>query len=170
MRSCPVERNGISPITRCSTCRGTTHWPSRWLTAHLGLEGEVVRLPTEWEWQWVAQVGAAGLRFPWGSDWLDFGGNSRESGIGRTTAVGLLPAGRVKEKEVFDMAGNVWEWCLNQEGDPSRRENGESRVLRGGAWSGIPDDCRAAYRSVDFGFRVCRGSPVDSWDASVAGR
>jgi formylglycine-generating enzyme required for sulfatase activity len=45
----------------------------RWLTGHLNLDGEVVRLPTEWEWQWVAQAGAAGLRFPWGPDWRDLG-------------------------------------------------------------------------------------------------
>lgn len=149
----------------------------RWLTARLGLEGEVVRLPTEWEWQWVAQAGAAGLRFPWGPDWLKCGENSRESGIGRTTAVGLFPAGRVQEKEVFDLAGNVWEWCLDQRGDPSRREHGESCVLRGGAWNIGPGGCRAAYR-FDFtpdlrddgvGFRVCRGSPIDPRDAASLG-
>lgn len=145
----------------------------RWLTARLGLEGEVVRLPTEWEWQWVAQAGAVGLRFPWGPDWLDLGGNSFESGIGRTTAVGLFPAGRVQEKEVFDLAGNVWEWCLNQTGDPSRRENGESRVLRGGAWNNLPGNCRAANCRVNapdsrynyIGFRMCRGSPIDPQDS-----
>ncbi len=149
----------------------------RWLTARLGLEGEVVRLPTEWEWQWVAQAGAAGLRFPWGSDWLECGGNSGESGIGRTTAVGLFPAGRVQEKEVFDLAGNAWEWCLKQTGDPSRRENGESSVLRGGAWGSLPDRCRAALRDVSspgnrsyfIGFRVCRGSPIDPRDAASLG-
>ncbi len=149
----------------------------RWLTGRLNLEGEVVRLPTEWEWQWVAQAGAAGLRFPWGPDWRDLGANSAESGIGRTTAVGLFPAGRVKEREVYDMAGNVSEWCLNQNGDPAGREDVESRVLRGGAWFNLPDGCRAAYRlggapgfrDDDVGFRVCRGSPIDPRDAASLG-
>ncbi|MBK7849434.1 MAG: SUMF1/EgtB/PvdO family nonheme iron enzyme [Zoogloea sp.] len=149
----------------------------RWLTGRLNLEGEVVRLPNEWEWQWVAQAGAAGLRFPWGPDWRDLGANSAESGIGRTTAVGLFPAGRVKENEVYDMAGNVWEWCLNQYYDPAGREDVESRVLRGGAWYYGPDDCRAAfrdydtpdYRDNDIGFRVCRGSPIDPRDAASLG-
>lgn len=146
----------------------------RWLTGHLNLDGEVVRLPTEWEWQWAAQAGAAGLRFPWGHDWFECGGNSGGSGIGRTTAVGLFPAGRVNEKEVFDMAGNVWEWCLNYNGDPAGREHVESRVLRGGAWNDDPVSCRAARRDDDapvdrylnFGFRVCRGSPIDPRDAA----
>jgi formylglycine-generating enzyme required for sulfatase activity len=76
--------------------------------------------------------------------------------------VGLFPAGRVKEREVFDMAGNVSEWCLNQNGDPAGREDVESRVLRGGAWSNGPVGCRAARRDYDtpdyrfnyIGFRV----------------
>jgi len=149
----------------------------RWLTARLGLVEEVVRLPTEWEWQWVAQAGAAGLRFPWGPDWRDLEGNSSRSGIGRTTAVGLFPAGRVKEKEVYDMAGNVWEWCLNIRSDLRGFDYGESRVLRGGAWGYNPDGCRAAYRlddapddrRYDIGFRVCRGSPIDPRDAASLG-
>lgn len=148
----------------------------RWLTARLGLEGEVVRLPTEWEWQWMAQAGEADLKFPWGNHWRECEGNSDQSGIGRTTAVGLFPAGRVKEGEIFDVAGNVWEWCLNQHGDPFqwRLADGESRVVRGGAWVGIPDDYRAAYhrdippddRDDIIGFRVCRGSPIDPRDAA----
>lgn len=149
----------------------------RWLTGRLNLEGEVVRLPTEWEWQWGAQAGAAGLRFPWGPDWRDLGANSAESGIGRTTAVGLFPAGRVKGREIFDMAGNVWEWSLNQLRDPSGREDRESRVLRGGAWDYGPDYCRAAirfdgspdYRGDIIGFRVCRGSPIEMRDAASLG-
>jgi formylglycine-generating enzyme required for sulfatase activity len=88
--------------------------------------------------------------------------------------VGLFPAGRVNEKEVFDMAGNVWEWCLNQNGDPAGREDVESRVVRGGAWDYGPDFCRAAdrldyapdYRGDGIGFRVCRGSPIDPRDAA----
>lgn len=151
----------------------------RWLTGRLDLEGEVVRLPTEWEWQWGAQAGTAGLCFPWGPDWRDLAGNSTESGIGRTTAVGLFPAGQTKGKEVFDMAGNVWEWCLNQYDDPSQwgLENGASFALCGGAWDDISDGCRAAYRNgyppdgrINFiGFRVCRGFPIDPRDAAPLG-
>ena len=74
------------------------------------------------------------------------------------------------------MAGNVMEWCLNGYYDPSGPEVGEdvSRVLRGGAWDFSPDFCRAAsrfydapgYRDDSFGFRVCRGSPIDPRDAA----
>lgn len=137
----------------------------------------MVCLPTEWEWQWVAQAGAAGLRFPWGPDWLKCGENSRESGIGRTTAVGLFPAGQVQEKEVFDLAGNVRMVPGSKRYSSRRRTRRVLCVLRGGAWNIGPGGCRAAYRfdptpdlrDDGVGFRVCRGSPIDPWDAASLG-
>ncbi|MCP5234026.1 MAG: SUMF1/EgtB/PvdO family nonheme iron enzyme, partial [Zoogloeaceae bacterium] len=68
-------------------------------------------------------------------------------------------------------AGNVWEWCLNEYEQPDRTGlDGEaSRVLRGGSWFDFPRSCRAAFRdffppdfrNYFFGFRVCRGSPIE---------
>ncbi len=152
----------------------------RWLSARFGLEGEEqIRLPTEWEWQWLAQVGDARRNYPWGNDWNDAYANSYGSGVGRTVAVGLYPLGEPAVRRVLDLSGNVWEWCLNEYKVPAKVSLGgeASRVLRGGAWYDDPDDCRAAFRyygtpvdrSYYLGFRVCRGSPIDPRDAAPLG-
>ncbi|MCB1909750.1 MAG: SUMF1/EgtB/PvdO family nonheme iron enzyme [Rhodocyclaceae bacterium] len=142
-----------------------------WLTRQLECaNGTVIRLPTEWEWQWVAQAGSEAREYPWGKDWQPARVNSFESGIGRTTAVGMYPLGATAKLPVMDLAGNVWEWCLNEYDVPDRVDPGvgASRVLRGGSWGNHPRSCRAAHRDdlspgnrLDgIGFRVCRGSPI----------
>ena len=144
----------------------------RWLGRRLALgDGEQIRLPTEWEWQWVAQGGGAAREYPWGAEWNPARANANEAGIGRTTAVGMYPLGVPTPWPVLDLAGNVWEWCLNEYEQPDRTGlDGEaSRVLRGGSWYNVPGDCRAAYRDLlppgyrlnHIGFRVCRGSPIE---------
>ena len=46
--------------------------------------------------------------------------NANEAGIGRTTAVGMYPLGVPTPWPVLDLAGNVWEWCLNEYEQPDR--------------------------------------------------
>jgi hypothetical protein len=144
----------------------------RWLSQRTGLEGpHVFRLPTEWEWQWVAANGAAGSAYPWAGDWNPMRANSIQSGVGRTTAVGLYPLGVPPSFPVLDLAGNVWEWCLNRYDQPANTDidRKSSRVLRGGAWGRNPRFCRAALRSnfasdernSSFGFRLCCGAPIE---------
>lgn len=129
----------------------------RWLGAKFGY---VVRLPTEWEWQWAAQ-GSDGRNFPWGNEFETTRANTVERGIKRTTPVydhqsGISPFGAI------DMVGNVWEWCLNESDRPGQTEfGGEARrVIRGGSWKDqalpiqhrgrtSPDD-----RRNDLGFRL----------------
>jgi hypothetical protein len=137
----------------------------RWLGARLHLD---VRLPTEWEWQWAA-VGATEQEYPWPGEWNPARANSADAGIGRTAAVGLYPLGQ-GPFGLEDMAGNVWEWCLNELGNPgSIALNGvAARMLRGGSWGRVPQYCRAAFRDnvvpglrdVLIGFRVCCSSPI----------
>jgi len=85
---------------------------------------------------------------------------------------------------LYNMLGNVWEWVEDaykphetmHQTNPVVSGNG-FRVLRGGSWILNPDVCRAAWRygnrpdaRSDFiGFRVCRGSPIETRDAATLG-
>ena len=138
----------------------------RWLSSKPEYD---VRLPDEWEWQWAAQSARPDFAYPWGPEWLEGFANTNESGIGRTTAVGIYPEGRSLQG-VCDLAGNVWEWCRNEHGNPRKTSPGgdESRVLRGGSWYDLRDLARANDRDdyrPDFrlgfnGFRVLCASPI----------
>jgi len=130
----------------------------RWLSGKLG---QMVTLPTEMQWQRAAQ-GDDGRKYPWGNEFDKTRCNTYESGIGRTTAVDHYPKGK-SPFGVFDMAGNVWEWCLNEHPNPHRVDLGgwAQRVLRGGSWFLNSYYARATYRDYydpifrpNFGFRV----------------
>ncbi len=139
----------------------------RWLSARLGYE---VRLPSEYEWQQAATGGDPDNIYPWGAEWSDQCANTTESHLSRTTAVGMYPCGVSNNgaDRVFDLAGNVLEWCLNnnhyQNEFTSLGDDGG--VLRGGSWLDFPHNarttCRFIYgpfgRCANFGVRICRSS------------
>ncbi len=144
----------------------------RWLSARLGHE---IRLPTEFEWQLAATRGDPARTYPWGPDWdpqqEPWRANTVESGLNRSTAVGLYPSG-VSPAGVLDMAGTLWEWCLNSFEDPENTglpaDQQDRRVLRGGSWyddqalarSGIRLRLSPSNRGGSVGFRVLCSSPI----------
>jgi formylglycine-generating enzyme required for sulfatase activity len=127
----------------------------RWLTQKsraCGLLGKSqdIRLPTEWEWQQAATNGNNYNVYPWGLRWDPTRCNSVDSSLGRTSAVGIYPHG-IWAGGPLDMAGNVFEWCLNKYGNPKGRgatkvDRSSQRVIRGGSWFDEQLDLRASYR------------------------
>ncbi len=104
------------------------------------------RLPREAEWEYSARGGnqSKGYEYSGSNDldevgryggWNDKGNRSEEEG---TALVGKkIP----NELGIYDMSGNVWEWCWDL-----YDSSGSFRVLRGGSWYGDAEYCRVAYR------------------------
>ena len=130
--------------------------------------GRGYRLPTEAEWEYACRAGTTTVYY--------FGNG--ESGLGdfgwfrRNARRVTHPVGQKKPNAwgLFDMHGNVWEWCSDGYGDypkgvasdPRGPSTGSFRVCRGGCWRVTAGYCRSAgrgrygptYRSSDLGFRL----------------
>lgn len=123
-----------------------------WEDSQIFCQKTGLRLPSEAEWEYACRGGTTG-RFCYGEDlttladytWFDSnaGRKTHEVGRKRPNAFGL-----------YDMHGNVWEWCQDWYGpypgddvsNPTGRLQGVERVYRGGGWSNSAEFCRSAYR------------------------
>ncbi len=133
------------------------------------MQNQKFRLLTKAEWEYACRSGTT-TRFYWGDDpdyeeiW-DYAWFRANVGI-QTHEVGKL---KPNEWGLYDMCGNVLEWCEDKFGDYSKEEQiipsyeyGASRVFRGGSWHAEARYCRSAFRDgsdaglLDFhiGFRV----------------
>ena len=126
------------------------------------------RLPTEAEWEFAARGGnlTKGTKYSGGRS-IDLVGVYEANSNNQTAAVGSKKA---NELGIYDMSGNVWEWCKDWYGDysssaqnnPKGPASGSTRVSRGGSWDGAATYCRVAnrdyfspeYRHTFNGFRV----------------
>jgi formylglycine-generating enzyme required for sulfatase activity len=102
-----------------------------WATARLGF---AVTLPTERQWERAAR-GKNGLIYPYEGDFDPLKGNTYETGIRQTSAVGIFPEGASPE-DILDLSGNVLEWMLNEYDDTTNISSitDKHRSVRGGSW------------------------------------
>ena len=204
----PMEKvcyNEIRNAANTTTANASYNWPnapnpSSFLGLLRSKTGIDFDLPSEAQWEFAARAGNGVGYWGDGSGILNAALDANLNLLGRylnnpTSNSSTSPAATISPSEggsaivgsylpnawgIYDMHGNVWEWCLdwyedniNAHGgavniDPSAPAktlsgaSGASRVLRGGSWSGAAGSCRPAYRNSgtpasrygNYGFRV----------------
>ncbi len=130
-------------------------------------DGYEYTLPTEAQWEHAARGGQNNGQYH-----VYSGSDEISSVAWYYTNSGSLthPVGQKKPNELglYDMSGNVWEWCRDWYGaypvgsitDPAGPSSGSCRVLRGGSWYYGAGDCRSASRYYYYDDPVDRGSDV----------
>ncbi len=176
------EQDDQHPVTQISWNDAVAY--CEWLTRKMGT---AYRLPTEAEWEYACRAGRR-TKYYWGDNFssayqyanfadrntdFSWSDKTQNDGFKNTSPVGNYdPNG----SGLYDMSGNVWEWCqdwygekyygVSPERNPTGPESGPFRVLRGGSWYTYVYYSRAALRywvipllqSGDLGFRVTASS------------
>ena len=128
------------------------------------LTGETFRLPTEAEWEFAARGGNKSQKYRYSGssniqDVAWFWNSIPSQQIG-TPGYGTQPVATKAPNELglYDMSGNVWEWCQDWYGtyssddqiNPTGPSWGSFRIFRGGSWSRSSESCRVAYRNYTY--------------------
>ena len=152
--------------------------------------GLLVDLPTEAQWEYTCRAGTT-TALNSGKNLTDLhdcpnmaevgryrynGGQGYSSGCGLGNGTAEAGSYRPNAWGLYDMHGNVWEWCLDWHQydlgsqavtDPVGGSTGSFRVLRGGSWFNLAEYCRSAFRNWfgpngrfgSYGLRVCSAPP-----------
>ena len=147
----------------------------KWLN---GKTGKSYRLPTEAEWEYGCRAGTTGDRYADIDAIAWYRKNSGQS---------IHPVGQKQPNgfQLYDMLGNVWEWCQDWMGDyasssqfnPTGPTSGSNRIARGGGWISIAEYIRAAdrvvvlpsIRAIDLGFRLASDATAGTMPADEKG-
>ena len=140
----------------------------KFITKLNALTGKNFRLPTEAEWEYAARGGnmSQGYKYSGSNEIGDVAWYDNNSG-NKTHPVGTKAP---NELGIYDMSGNLWEWCSDWYGsysstaqtNPTGPDSGSNRIIRGGSWGHDLLDCRVAIRgaigqtsrSIGFGLRL----------------
>jgi len=157
---CPVEQIRWADAAAYCNARSRleglqpAYDPATWVC---DFEADGYRLPTEAEWEYAARAGTT-TAYHFGDSpsalkrhaWFKDNGSRRPRPVGQK---------RPNPWGLYDLYGNVWEWCHDFYGEHyyrhSAQENprgplaGKNRVVRGGCWNSTADKCRSAYRNYE---------------------
>ncbi|GHT86643.1 hypothetical protein FACS1894137_12510 [Spirochaetia bacterium] len=180
------KKEGLHPVYTIDKSRfdpknySPAEFDTIWWLVTVNQNANGYRLPTEAEWEYACRAGSAGP-FSTGNNIITSQANydgtnpykNNAKGVYRkkTTTVGSFAS---NPWGLYDMHGNVWEWCWDWYGkyntgtqtDPRGAASGFYRVLRGGGWNSHADNLRSAFRNFESasgkytncGFRIARNA------------
>ena len=189
----PVENVSYNMIRGSSSGAG---WPESSAVDSTSFIGKLrtktgtedIDLPTEAQWEYACRAGTT-THYNNGKNYTNSSQDPAMNEVGRywynggsgcssscTAANGTAAVGSYLPNDwgLYDMHGNVWEWCLDWYGslssgvsDPVGSSSGSRRVMRGGSWYNDADGCTSSYRSngypsyggYSYGFRLVRTLP-----------